>query len=731
VGEPSPVRLLGRRTAAPSAGQGPTGPFRRLDAMLAQGLAVARERFGEDAAADPFRGLHIGPEQARAALDGPAGTPLLGSARRVADRREPELPAWDDVAGASSGWAWLRAAHGLTDQELDVLLVALGPEVDLRYERVYGYLQDDVTRRRPSVDLTLDLVTRSVEEKLAARAAFGAGGPLLGERLLALVPPPGVLEPPLLAHVVVPDEQVVDVLLAQGGLTRGLASWCRLTVPGAADWARTPLPPSEQRALVAAARAAAAARRPLRLHFRGPRGSGRRCAAEALAAELAVPLLEVDASALPDRAAADELLGRAFREAALHGALLHLADVEVLTADPGTRAVLVRRLAGQPGVVVLAGASAWVPGGPPLGVLEVPFARASAGVRRQAWGRCLAEAGLDVPPATVDLLAGRFRLGPAHVADAVATAVAAAGRRGTAGAGPRSPAPAPVPTTAELVAAARAQTRHHLAALTRAVEPRATWDDLVLPEDSLGQLRELCQRVALSERVWHDWGFERRSSAGQGVTALFAGPPGTGKTMAAEVVAGDLGLDLFAVDLSSVVSKYIGETEKNLERVFTAAAETSAVLLFDEADALFGKRSEVRDAHDRYANIETSYLLQRMEAYDGVAVLTTNLRGHLDPAFVRRLQFIVDFPFPDEEQRRRIWQGCLPAEAPREEGLDVGRLGRDVRLSGGGIRNAVLHAAFLAAGEGVPIGTSHVLRAVRREHQKAGTVPPAPQPGDG
>jgi AAA+ superfamily predicted ATPase len=728
-GEPSPVCLVDR-VAAPPAGGGPAA-FRRLDAILVQGMAVARERFGSDAAADPFRGLHIGPEQATAALDGLAGTPLLGAARSISGRGEDHLPAWVEILRGHPGWAWLCATYRLSDEELDIVLIALGPEFDPRYERVYGYLQDDVTRRRPSVNLTLDLVARTVEDKLATRAAFGAGGPLLGERLLALAAPPGVIEPSLLAHIVVPDEQIVDVLLGQGGMTRGLARWCRLTAPGLSDWSSTPLPPSEQAALVAALRQAWTARRPLRLHFRSPRGTGRRCTAEALAAELGVPLLEVNLSALTDRSAVDEVLHRAFREAALHGALPYLHDVDALTADPHAREDLVRHLAAQPGVVILGGVSAWVPGGPPLGVLEVSFARPGFEVRLRAWERCLAEAGVDVPTGTTEALAGRFRFGPGNISDAVATAVATAGRRAVARQDPGGMTPStavPSLTPAELVAAGRTQTRHHLAALTRAIDPLFTWQDLVLPVDSTIQLRELCQRVVLAQRVWRDWGFEGKFSSGQGVTALFAGPPGTGKTMAAEVIAGELGLDLFTIDLSSVISKYIGETEKNLERIFAAAAEAYAVLLFDEADALFGKRSEVRDSHDRYANIETAYLLQRMEQYDGVAILTTNLREHLDAAFVRRLQFIVDFPFPDEDQRRRIWQRCFPADAPRADGIDFERLGRDVRLSGAGIKSAVLHAAFLAADEGVPIGMPQLLRAVRREHQKAGTVPPDTEP---
>ena len=220
------------------------------------------------------------------------------------------------------------------------------------------------------------------------------------------------------------------------------------------------------------------------------------------------------------------------------------------------------------------------------------------------------------------------------------------------------------PTVSELFAAARKQSGSELAALARKIEPIYGWDDIVLPSDVTAQLRELCLRVAERERVMGEWGFDRIMSQGKGVTALFGGPPGTGKTMAAEVIAGDLGVDLYKIDLSSVVSKYIGETEKNLERIFTAAPQANACLLFDEADAIFGKRSEVRDSHDRYANLEISYLLQRMEQYDGLAILTTNRRDYLDEAFTRRLQFIVDFPMPTEAERLRIWHVRMPDEAP-------------------------------------------------------------------
>jgi SpoVK/Ycf46/Vps4 family AAA+-type ATPase len=272
----------------------------------------------------------------------------------------------------------------------------------------------------------------------------------------------------------------------------------------------------------------------------------------------------------------------------------------------------------------------------------------------------------------------------------------------------------------DLFAAARAQCSDALQAVARKVVLRATWDDIVLPDDAMQQLRELCARVDGQARVLEDWGFARRLSRGLGTTALFAGGSGTGKTMAAEVIANALGLDLYRVDLARVISKYIGETEKNLERVFEAAEGSNAILLFDEADALFGKRSDVRDAHDRYANIEISYLLQRMEAYDGVAILATNLADHLDVAFTRRLAFSVYFPFPDEDARRELWRRSWPIEAPLDDSVDCRALARELRINGGNIRNIVLGAAYLAASEGRAITSRHVGHAVRREYQKVG-----------
>jgi ATP-dependent 26S proteasome regulatory subunit len=264
--------------------------------------------------------------------------------------------------------------------------------------------------------------------------------------------------------------------------------------------------------------------------------------------------------------------------------------------------------------------------------------------------------------------------------------------------------------------ACRLHSRPRMEALAQRTEPTASWQDLVLSEKQLDMLRQITIHVRQRAHVYQTWGFAAKGSRGLGISAMFAGPSGTGKTMAAEVIANNLRLDLYRIDLSQVVSKYIGETEKNLRRVFDAAESGAAILLFDEADALFGKRSEVKDSHDRYANIEISYLLQRMESYRGLAILSTNMKNALDPAFARRIRFIVEFPFPDANGRAEIWRRVFPPNAPTDS-LDIELLAR-LNIAGGNIRNIALYASFLAADEGVPVNMTHLKRAAEVEYDK-------------
>jgi SpoVK/Ycf46/Vps4 family AAA+-type ATPase len=280
-----------------------------------------------------------------------------------------------------------------------------------------------------------------------------------------------------------------------------------------------------------------------------------------------------------------------------------------------------------------------------------------------------------------------------------------------------------IPEPKDLDAGAREASSSLLGELASRLPPAYRWEDLVVPERQLELLQSISAYLRHRDRVLSEWGYDKRVARTQGLKVLFAGESGTGKTMSAQVLAAELGLEIFRVDLATIVSKYIGETEKNLDRIFAAADGSNAILFFDEADALFGKRSEVKDAHDRYANIEVAYLLQKMEQYEGLAVLASNLRSNIDEAFVRRLAFIVHFPFPEEAERRRIWGTIWPAATPLGADVDLDFLAAQFRLSGGNIKNVALSAAFHAAACGDErVRMEHIFQATRREYQKLGKV---------
>jgi ATP-dependent 26S proteasome regulatory subunit len=343
---------------------------------------------------------------------------------------------------------------------------------------------------------------------------------------------------------------------------------------------------------------------------------------------------------------------------------------------------------------------------------SVPLPVPDASLRKDAWTHYLTSLDAEDPKSWAAALSGQFRLSPGQIRDALQHART---RRLMEHSESKI-------TCAELFAACRRQSNQKLHEMARKIACRSGWEDLILPDAQLVQLKEICSQVQHRAKVFGDWGFDRKLSYGKGLSVLFSGPPGTGKTLAAEVIAHALGLDCYKMDLAGLVSKYIGETEKNLSRVFQEAETSNAILFFDEADALFGKRTEVSDAHDRYANIETSFLLQKMEEYEGVVILATNLRDNMDEAFTRRIRFIVEFPFPEAEHRMAIWKRHFPAEAPVDNEIDYDFLSRKVQVPGGSIRNIVLNAAFLAAGNGQVINMEHLIQSTKREYEKIGKL---------
>jgi hypothetical protein len=433
----------------------------------------------------------------------------------------------------------------------------------------------------------------------------------------------------------------------------------------------------------------------------GPDREAKKLIAHAAAAALGRKLLVIGGESLPAGSADVDRLARLWqREAALLPTVLYL-DVEGSGYSAERDGVVSRFLsqaARSDGFVVLASREPWEPAG--FEAMLVPCARPTADEQEAAWREVLAALPNDEREAASARLAGQFSLNLSEIAHLAAA----------------TPAEGPEPLADRLWARCRERVRPRLGSLADRVEPRSTWKDLVVSRETEQLLRAMTAQVGSRGHVYSHWGFAERMNRGLGVTALFAGDSGTGKTMAAEVIANELGLALYRIDLSQVVSKYIGETEKNLQRVFDLMEGGGAILFFDEADALFGKRSEVRDSHDRYANIEVNYLLQRMETYTGVAILATNIQSALDPAFVRRLRFIVPFNFPSPDERRALWEKVFP-EATPVEGLEPERLAR-LSLTGAGIHNVALQAAFLAASEGGAVTMPLIMRAARAEFRK-------------
>jgi hypothetical protein len=683
--------------------------LRRLDGLLEGAIRAMQPVLGSPGPS--LQGLFVSREQVDRLLSQQPGQTQFQLAENPAQSLE--------TAAGASPLRWLIESFELNGFDADVILLALAPEIDLRYERIYAYLQDDITRKRPTIDLALNLLCATAEDKLDCRARFSGSAPLLRHRLIQIAHDANQQEPFSLAHFFRLDDQIKRLLLGQEGLDERLAAFCRLIAPAAA-WNDLSLNSEIRQALPRLAQDSVAAHRPLRLYFQGPAEPEKQEAAEGLADLLGLNLLTVRIDRLPESLNPDLTWSLVTREAQLHHAVLFISNVEDFRgADAATRRRdLLDGVAAHAGITILAGRAAGEPRSiAPFGIVSVDFQVPDFEERCERWERELAKLGAPASERDVQTLAGRFRLTPFKIARAVATAqLTTEWRQAQAGAAGASGSP--VLSLEELSAAARSQCGTELANLAPKIELHYSWDDLILPPDPKTQLREICTQAECRPIVYGKWGFDRKLSLGKGLNILFTGPPGTGKTMGAEVIAHELCLDLYRIDLSQVVSKYIGETEKNLDRIFTAAEDSNAILFFDEADALFGKRSEVRDSHDRYANIEISYLLQKMEEYQGISILATNLRQNIDEAFVRRLQAIVEFPFPDEEYRRRIWEGVFPKEAPLGDDVRFDLLAREVRLAGGNIKNMALAAAFYAAADGGVVRLSHLVHAAYREHQK-------------
>jgi hypothetical protein len=580
----------------------------------------------------------------------------------------------------------LERTFGLSRFERDVLLLCAAPEFDTRFAGLFARAQLDTGRDAPTFALALRM--------FGDRVAWEALSPHRPLRHWRLVEVSQTAAQPLTGCALRADERIVNYIKGLNSPDDRLSPYIRVLETNAlaedlsasqrtvADkivslWCA----PGEPDSIVQLLGADRTSKHLIALHA---------------AARVRRHLYRLDVSAMPTQASDVELLARLWqRECALLPLGLYVDAHDIDAAPSTTHAQVVRRfLESTHGFLLLAVRDAW--GAFPRDTMSCDAIKPTAHEQRAEWLRALGAGEV----ATAALLASQFRLNVPDIRRIITTANA-------------DRPPDSGISQERLWDACRARARPALDLLAHRIDAIAVWDDIVLPEAEMRLLRQIAGQVKQRLKVYDDWGFGRRMNRGLGITALFAGESGTGKTMAAEIIATDLRLNLYRIDLSAVVSKYIGETEKNLCRLFDWAEDGGVILLFDEADALFGKRSEVRDSHDRYANIEVNYLLQRMEAFSGLAILATNMRSALDAAFTRRLRFLVNFPFPSASDRSRMWQRSFPHETPIEP-LDYGRLAR-LNLTGGSISNAAVNAAFMAAAAGTPVTMGVALAAARQE----------------
>ena len=642
----------------------------------------------------------VSPEEAEAAVDWPnrlasaradAAVRTLRERRFTAEAQIQEQVARSVEVGVPLPLPRLVERFGLDDFSRDALIVSVAGELDGGVRKLFGFLQNDITRQHLDVELALDLLCDSTWARDAGRDDLSPQGLLVGAHLL--VAPPEVLDDDfsVLRMPLRPSLRVVEFL--RDGDDVDLVLTSSTTVIASADTPRPMMLDDATATAVGRALEHCCEDPECALLIRGASGSGRTSIARALSVKLDRPLVSFAGGRFDG-----DTLPRLVREVRLRGGLLHVHSL----GDDG--ADLLRAIASAPVqiVVELDEAQAW---GIDRRHLELFLELPPLPVRVAIWRRALEEHGL---PDHAEKLASRLRISPG----AAIAAVAAAAPRAGMGRG-----------AVELIEdCVREGTPHELAMFARRVLDRSTWEQLVLTDDVEGQLRELVDHYRHRHKLLVDWGFDSMHGTARGLSGLLEGPPGTGKTMAAGVVSREFDMELFQIDCSRVVSKYIGETEKNLAKIFDEGEKARAVLLFDEADSLFGQRTEVKSSSDRHANLETNYLLQRMDSYPGIVLLTTNFGGSIDEAFARRLSYRIQFGMPDMTGRRRLWDVLMPRQMERTADVDTEALAHLFEMSGGHIKNAIVRAAVVAARDGVRVNQDHLIDAGRVEYKSLGKL---------
>ncbi|SDW54940.1 ATP-binding protein [Paenibacillus sp. CF384] len=712
--------------------------LRKLDLMIAFKLQCKIELEGDENPLDPMRGLLITDDEVQrllrtngngeAEVTGELPSSLAGMQDEITELSEIIAERLRLAEESADGWlpalVLLVRRFNLNRFEQAVVVMALAPEYSRKYEKLYGYLQDDVTNKLPTVDLALRLLCDSETERYSARSSFQADQPLL-RWLLTADEGDGTST---LARPLRLDGRVVSFLLEAESCDGRLEGWVNRFDGDAArerdgDGEAEELQPlligaSKQGEMRRFAELHLEAGKPAVLHLYGAGGSGKQLHAKHLAAALNRPLLLLHGDNLEaERLKPSIVLHQLFREAKLTDAIVGIAGGDHFMAPDGKlamyRTVIEQWIRRSGGLLLWLSRErahySELPVPRQSVIYQVELTPPTIEEQRMLW-RIWGEESAAASE-SAEAMADKFRLSPGQINRAVHEAKRLAEHEG-----------ADYTEEMHFERGAAVQLNHELEKKAKKLNPRYTFEDLILPHEHLDLLRQACNMMKYRRDVYGTWGFDRKLSYGKGLSMMFAGPPGTGKTMAAEVAANELRLEAYKIDLSQVISKYIGETEKNLHEIFKEAQRTNAILFFDESDALFGKRSEVKDAHDKYANVETAYLLQKMEEYEGVSILATNFQQNIDDAFLRRINIVVKFPFPDAEHREKLWRTMFPAATPLASDVDFAALAARIEVAGGNIKNIVLTAAFMAAAAGRPVGMRELVASARQELKKTGKI---------
>ncbi len=594
-------------------------------------------------------------------------------------------------------FARLRRSFELDGDDADLVLLTIAPEISAGYGKIFAYLNDNLNQAFLTVDLATRVLRTARRERLGLQARLMPGAPLVKNRLLLLNPPEGVETHT--ARRVHPAPRLLRWLLEEEELPSG-SGFTPL------DIRREPFIPAPTRARIDDL--GDVFNKAVTVAVIGSTIGNRESTAMAIARRVGRLLVRVDLERCKQYL--DEPWDL-IRELRLSGALPYLVNVDTAQEDPHLRNQYVNlgsALSNMPFAVLVGGSDRRALTnllGNERPSITVMVGKSTLEERTEAWTESLADRGWD-RQLGIGLAERFYSVGGTTIERVMDRAEAECGGKAA--------------TEDALWAAARECSRPEFKGLALHIIPRYTWTDLILPDRIMGQLKMLVNYLSEQENVFHRWGASKIRPRGYGIRALFSGGPGTGKTMAAEVIAGSLGIDLFRVDLSSVVSRWVGETEKNLREIFDTAEGGNAVLLFDEADSLFGTRGDVKQAQDRFANQEVSYLLQRLEVFEGCAVLTTNLQENIDEAFLRRFSAVIEFPVPTPGERRKLWERAFPKEAPRGHDLDLDEISNQFILSGGNIINAAINACILASTDRSPVLMRHAVEAIGREMIKMG-----------